>query len=178
MDKIWNNFPDCECLKILLINTGFESLTSLKCINRDLLIEVKKNIEKNRNILQTLACDHKSRYLGMDKFEFLPGHYALLLDWCQNQLCNLSTDTFNAKHSAFSPILSELINSALSNHKKPAKSHRFSEVLVDFSIYIFIMAGKACYETLSLNLPIPKAGTICKGRFVFLLIFFSTYCFF
>lgn len=60
-DKIWDNFPGCECLKT----------------------------------------------------KFFPGHFNLLLDWCENQLCNLPTETFNAKHSTFSPIPSELINSAL-----------------------------------------------------------------
>lgn len=171
MDKIWNDFPGCECLKLILINSGYDNLASLNCINCDSLTKLEDDIEKNRQIVENLTCDHKNIYLERDTFQFLPGHRALLIEWCKNQLKDHQDDLFNKNHPAFSTILSEIIGSALNNYNKSANSHRYSEVLVDFSIYLYIMAGKACYETLSLNLPIPKAGTICTLQFVFFVYF-------
>lgn len=161
MEKVWTNFEGCNCLKLILINVGYDNVASLKCINGELLNDVEKHVEKNNHVLQSLTCEHKNRYLG-EKFEFLPGHRALILDWCQNRLTNSLEDTFNKNHPAFSPILCEIIGSALDNHDRPKNRHRFSQILVDFSIYLFIMAGKSCYETLSANLHLPKAVTICK----------------
>lgn len=161
-DNVWMNFSGCKCLKLILIRFGYDSLASLKCINGDLLSELEKEVEKDRNFLQSLPCDHKNIYLENRSFQLLPGHRALVLDWCQNQIKTVSIETFNGKHPAFPPILSEIIGNALSNYKKPPKTHRYSEVLFNFSIYLFIMAGKACYETISVNLGLPKAGTICK----------------
>lgn len=175
MDKIWNNFPGCECLKFILMDSGYENLASLKCINDKLLSDLEKYVEENRSILDNLTCNHKNKYLQRKTFEFLPGHRALLIDWCENQLKDYSNDAFTRNHPAFSTILRELIGSALNNQNKPIRSHRYSEKLIDFSIYLFIMAGKACYETISLNLPIPKSSTICRLPFVILFILLSTY---
>lgn len=74
MDNFWIEFPGCECLKRVLINSGYDNLASLKCISFDLLSELEKDIQKNRHVLQTLNCGHKKAYLEQNTFEFLPGH--------------------------------------------------------------------------------------------------------
>lgn len=177
MDKIWNNFPGCDCLKLILINSGYDNLASLKCINQDRLNELEVHINENRENLEVLICAHKNRYLEQRKFHFLPGHSALMLNWCENEVQNLlqdevqnKTETFNINDPAFSRILKEIITSGLSNHSKRPNVHRFSEMIMDFSIYLYIMAGKSCYETLSANLPLPKAGTVCKLIFISSLV--------
>lgn len=168
MEDIWCNFSGCSCLQYILIDTGYDNVASLKCINDNLINELESYVDKNReNILQRLNCKHKDAYINQNRFEFFPGHRALLLDWCQNDMKNISTLTFNEKHPSFTPILKEIIDSALKNYKQSVNRHRYSEILIDFSIYLFIMAGKACYETLSANLHLPKSGTICKSYFFF-----------
>lgn len=165
-DNIWINFPGCECVKSILINSGYDNWYSLKCLNDTLLVKVEENVGQNRWITEKLCCEHAKQYHTAKKFEFLPGHSTMLLDWCQNLSQNRSkTDeikSFITKHPAFSPILREILSNALSNYEKPSNTRRFSQNVIDFSIYMYIMSGKACYEVLSANLPLPKAGTVRK----------------
>lgn len=166
-DKIWNNFPGCECLKLVLINSGYDNVQSLMCINDEQLTNLEKYVDENRCIIEELACEHGKSYGTLTKFKFLPGHRAILLDWCQKELTREDSayetqQTFTVENPAFSPILREMIANGLSNHQKPPNSHRFSQLLMDFSIYIYIMAGKSCYEILCANLPLPKTGTVGK----------------
>lgn len=163
MDTFWNKFPGCACLKSILINSGFDNRASLKCMNSNLISEIEKDVENDRSFLENLTCDHKNRYLNHNKFEFIPGHRALIIDWCENDLnSDDRNDVFDKNHPAFSYILKELIDSAMQNYKKHPNTRRYSNKLKDFCIFLYIMAGRACYETLSENLPIPKAGSICK----------------
>lgn len=169
-DKIWNDFPGCLCLKLILINSGYDNLKSLLCITDEKLTMLEKYVEKNRSVTEKIACDHAKSYgfsygtsNSSDQFQFLPGHRAVLLDWCQNKLPKIeASNTFTIKNAAFSPILREMISSALSNHSKPPNVHRFSKILMDFSIYMYIMVGKASYDILCANLPLPKSKTIGK----------------
>lgn len=167
-DKIWKNFPGCECLKSFLINSGYDNIPSLMCINNNEQLEnLEKYIEENRWLTEKLSCEHVKSYGTLTKFQFLPGHRAIILNWCQNKLVPNNetldeTSTFKLGDAAFSPILREIIASALSNHQKPPNSHRFSQLLMDFSIYTYIMAGRACYDILCANLPLPKSGTVGK----------------
>lgn len=176
-DEIWKNFPGCECLKKILINSGYDNIPSLMCINGEQLTNLEKHVKENRWMTEELTCEHVKSYGKSIEFKFLPGHRVTLLDWCQNK-CNvpldvptIETSAFTVEHAAFSPIVREIIANALSNHQKPANSHRFSQILMDFSIYIYIMAGKACYEILCANLPLPKSGTVGKF-FRFSLVMF------
>lgn len=166
-NKIWTQFPGCECLKSILSSFGYDNPYSLKCLNTNTtLIELEEQVQKNNSIIGRFTCEHAERYKLSTKFEFLAGHRALLLNWCQNLNNPVSKqddiDAFINKNPAFSTILKEIIKSALANHGKPPNTKRFSQTLMDFSVYIFIMAGRACYNVLSANLPIPKTGTICK----------------
>lgn len=161
--KFWNDFPGCVCLKSILINFGFDSIPSLKGISDEKITELEKKVEKNRSIIEGIACEHAKSYNKSTKFEFLPGHRSLLLDWCQNDLHKVEENrTFTTENAAFSPLLREIINSALFNHNISKNGHRFSEAIMDFSIYLYVMAGKACYEMLCANLPLPKSGTVGK----------------
>lgn len=82
VDNIWTNFPGCECLKVILVCSGYDNLPSLKCINSDLLIELENHVEENRWMMQNMNCNHKLVYEKQNKYGFLPGHRALLLEWC------------------------------------------------------------------------------------------------
>lgn len=69
---------------------------------------------------------------------------------------------FTTEHPAFSAILRELISSALTNFNRDPKGRKYSEILFDFAIYMYILAGKASYEVMCGNLPLPQVTTICK----------------
>lgn len=117
-----------------------------------------------------LNCDHVELYKQQEKFTILSGHRALLLNWCQNiqvqgqnnEPTEPSFETFILNHPAFTPIMRVIFLTTLRNHKKSANARRFPDVLMNFSIYIYIMAGKASYEIICANIPLPKAGTISK----------------
>lgn len=145
---------------------------SLNRLNESILDELATCI--NREFIQSFECDHKKIYEEIyeekQQFKFLPGHRVLLLEWAkkqhwgqQNIASNSTSDeTIQINHPAFSPIFRDIIRSALKNHDRPPTGHRFSALLTDFCMYIYIMAGKECYETLSGNICISKAGTMCK----------------
>lgn len=176
LDRIWNNFSGCKCLKSILIRSGFENIASLKLINSETLINLEKYVESNRSITDDITCEHSKAYattssttsatstLCKSWFKFLPGHWAILLDWCQNSLKNdipdIRTNEFKVDNPAFSPLFRELISDALYNHQKPDNSYRFSKLVMEFSIYIYIMGGRASYDILCANLPLPKTGAI------------------
>lgn len=169
-EKIWKNFPCCECIKSFLIKSAFDNIASLMCINDEVITKLEEHIDKNRWMIDGLTCRHVELYRSSlatsSKFEFLLGHRAPLLYWCQNDLKSVERElergTFTLEDEAFTSILREMVTSALSNHKKPPNTHRFSQLLMDFAIYVYIMAGRACYEVISENLPLPKAGTVGK----------------
>lgn len=166
-DKIWNGFPGCVCLKSILIECGFDNIPSLMTINDGEIRNLEEYIGNNRSITEKLTCDHSKSYGASsgtsNKFQFLPGHRAILLDWCQNTLhapSSVHNNTFTMEDPAFSPLLRAMIGSARSLHGTPPNTHRFPPLLIDFSIYTYIMAGRACYDVLCANLPLPKTGTI------------------
>lgn len=167
MENLWKSFPGCECIKRILINCGFDSEFAIKCINENNLDALKGCVDKN--FIKTLNCAHLNFYMAQEKFELLPGHRALTLEWSKrmNQTSNqINDERIDIRHPAFSPILREIISTALKNYSKTPHARRFSDFIMNFSIYIYIMAGRACYDILSANIPLPKTGTIRKLGFV------------
>lgn len=166
MEKFWVSFLGCKCSKSILIECGYESEASLKCLNEILLNEVEEYVNSNKDeLLKKIDCEHKKTYTNQKQFKFLLGQRAIILDWCQNHLKNNTTPKFDMKHESFPPLLQDIIDTSLSNYNTPDNRHRYTNLINDFSIYLYIMAGKACYEVLSANLNLPKASTIRKYKF-------------
>lgn len=125
--------------------------------------ELEKNINLNKSILENIECVHtrfyKNSLENSKPFEFLPGHRLYLLNFAQSPAKTDTNQTFD--HPAFSKLLQILFQTALKNYNNTSsKNNRYSEDLMDFAIYIYIMAGKACYEVISANLPMPSFKTI------------------
>lgn len=163
----WRNFSGCSCLVKIFNVCGYDNVHSLKCINDKHLNELEEYVNQNRQIIQSMDCEHSNVYGAQHKFQLLPGHRAYILRWCETQHQNQSHADDICKESllnnpAFSTIMVEIIRSALNNYTKSPNARRFSEVLMNFCIYLYIMASKASYELISANLPIPKAKTIRK----------------
>lgn len=159
------SFPGCQCLKHLLIECGFDNVFTLKMISETHLSELENYINPIRqSLLNGLNCNHASNYMNQSIFKFLPGHRIILLNWpAQIQIdSNRTNEMFSVDHPAFSPVLRETIIYALKNYNKDPKNRQFSDLLSQFSIYMYILAGKASYEMISANFHLPKVPTICK----------------
>lgn len=129
------------------------------------LNELEKGISKNGTIFENFStrCVHAANYVNMNQnFAFIPGHRILLLNFSQRPHQTDSNEAYN--HPAFPILLQYLIKTALNNHEKSASNARYPELLMDFAIYIYIMAGKSCYEIIAANLPLPSAVTV--GKFI------------
>lgn len=150
-----------------MFQCGFDIPQYLEYIDEKNLDDLEKHVDQDRTILgnSNLKCQHITIYVNQSKFKFLPLHRILILNWFR--LTNseqLEKDIVKIEHPAFSSILRALIRTALSNYDKPPRNNRFSEIIFDFSIYLYIMAGRNCYETIAANLPIPKVGTIGENN--------------
>lgn len=175
MKKVWKVFSSCDCLKHILIKCGFNIPQYLSGIDAGNINTLEAYVNSENNFFDSLSlvCDHLNTYKRQPIFKFLPMHRLLILNWSsQSRLNKNSRETFNIEHPAFPPILREIIRLALSNYEnKSATSNRYSELLTDFSIYLFINAGRACYEIISANILLPKAVTIGKmniDRFLYI----------
>lgn len=160
MNTHLENLIICKCLKVLLLECGFENNTSLAKIDDETLAYMEEYINKNRVLFENLPKCHKNVYNQQAIFKFLPAHKISLLN-LKNEIRD-SSKTLNMDNPAFSRILSELVKTALTNANRTPNNHKYSNVLFDFAIYIFIMGGRALYEVLNANLPLPAVSTISK----------------
>lgn len=145
-----------------MIECGFDNGHSLKSINESTIKLVESHVNQNRDILNKLDCRHKESYQQQKQFNFLPGHYVALTN-NQNfvQACSSGQDaTAMQDNPAFSALLKALIASALNNFGREPSGYRYSQLVHEFSMYIYMLGGKANYEVISANLPLPKVVTI------------------
>lgn len=167
-------FVGCECLKKIakkiLEDNGFDSILALKQLDDNYLDQLEHGVKQEeqswQNMIKNINCAHAKIYSEQKKFKFLHGHRIALLKWCNNLNEEKMSSSFDINDPAFSPILKTIIEAALENYNKPANTRRFSKLLMDFSIYIYFMAGKASYEMISANLLLPKPKTISEFIFI------------
>lgn len=153
-------------MKEILCKFGFESSISIESLDDTQLAEIENGV--NHQLIQDLGskCDHIKTYESQAKFHFLLGHKILLQKWIKTVIKFhsdfMSSQTFKKNHAAFSPTLRSMIDAALVNYGRTSNARKFSKNLMDFAIYLYISAGKASYEILCANLPLPKGNTISK----------------
>lgn len=126
-------------------------------------------------VIESIRCRHKCYYEAQDRFYFLPAHYMALVSASTSTRANTSTSTPASSmvsqvasstrinfvnHPAFSPLLKSIIETAMQNFSKDPRGFRYSNLIHDFSMYIFMLGGKANYEIICANLPLPKVTTI------------------
>lgn len=145
----------------ILDKSGYDTKTALLALDDEAINQLEQYIFENKAVLQ------KTSFQTDGIFKFKPGHRKFLLEipkQIKNMIGHLdrrADQTDDVSHSSdFSYILNLLINAAKLNSKKQPKGSRYHENIRYFATYIYIMCGKACYETLSANLPLPKAQTI------------------
>lgn len=141
----------------ILKKTGFDSILSIQNINEKALQDLEKYINKNKSILDGIELP--DTYVTSEEFIILPGHKQIILN-----LSTILRDQEEKEISNFilTELMTLLVDCAKQNFGNEPHQNRYNDIIRYFSIYIFLMSGRACYETLSHNLPIPHATTIRK----------------
>lgn len=153
------NFLGCplsEELKNILNNSGFDNELALSDITSETISDIEKYESRNYDS-------------ATPKFSFLPGHRAVLMNipkkitgfsaWKEKNRTS-TTDILESPKVSF--IMKEMVKTALSNSDVDIKRRRYSESIKNFGIYLYIMCGKAAYEVISQNLPLPQPSTISE----------------
>lgn len=158
---IFNRFVGNEIPEVLikiLTATGFDTKCALDLLTEKSIAEIEGYVNANRATIANTTYEKKLN------FKFLPGHRSILLSFPKKiqSFNEKSNEISYCDSSDFSFILKSLIETVESNAGKHPKAVRYNEVVKYFSLYIYLHCGRACYETLSANLPIPKANTICE----------------
>lgn len=172
-----------ECVQKILNENGFTSELSLLSIDDEML----KNVEKYTNeflkvVINDLDCCHSAAYksqIAEKKFQFAPGHKALILQLPRQLQDNLdktpSMSQFEAMHAnveglfgdspALTNILKALVRDSFNNFQKPSTRNRYSDTIKYFATYLYMMCGRKCYEVLQSNLAMPAVSTVGMYNF-------------
>lgn len=158
LEKLLNDKLHPDIVKILK-RSGFDTIFSISSINESAIAEIEQYASEDKTVLKNTSYEHT------DNFMFKPGHKLSILN-LSNHIKSLSEKKSDEKEQYdsfdFSFILRTLIDTAQNNSMRHPKGYRYNEVVRYFATYVYLLCGKACYETLSSNLPIPQASTICK----------------
>lgn len=129
-------------------------------------MEIEEFINNHRQILDKTSFD------STQIFRFRPGHKKFILNLSAYFSNQFESKDFvknvqeNDGYNDFSYILKSLIGVAKLNAGRDSKGFRYNESIRYFATYIYLLCGKACYEALSANLPIPQANTIREYIFI------------
>lgn len=164
----------------LLLSAGFDSKIALRELDTNCIGAIEEHTQKNRHLLLGTVYEHENQ------FELLPGHRKVILKLSKyvNELAVAKpVDNVSFQRPELSLILRSLLEMAEMNSNKLPKGFRYSEIIRNFATYIFLMCGRACYDTLCANLPIPKTDTIGKyfipdfmDEYLILKLQFPTIC--
>lgn len=168
------------CIQKILSSCGYYNLTSLGNISQENIVEIEEQVNGYRNVIQELDCCFQDFYKNQDKFQFLPGHSSFIMTMSKHVSSYIKQRNEHGQredhysnhdsnfielcmqYPGFSVIMKELINSAFHIQSTTINNVRYSDNIVFFFTYIFILCGRSCYEILQQNLPIPSIDTIRK----------------
>lgn len=166
------------CVKKILIFSAYECANSLRLLNEEKIVEIEKYVSDfGRSIIDELNCCHSEKYRNQRTFKFLPGHRSLLMSHV-SYAKKISEINFDKKvadlpkqcDEPYSVVLREWIKSAQINSKKPKNQASYSDVIRYFCTFVYLTGGRASYDILQRNLPIPSTKTIrkCSGFIEFM----------
>lgn len=141
---------------------GYDNPIAIKGLNTETVLEIEKYVNENLNDVLV-----NSIYSNMKEFSFLPGHKAILLslpsyvDEFDRTTQKSSTDCF-VDTLPLSYIMKKMIKTGMKNYDRDKKHNQFLVEIKHWATYLYMMCGKACYEILCHNLPLPQANTIRK----------------
>lgn len=158
MERILNEKIPFDIVQILGC-CGFENELSISSITSDTINEIEDYVNEDLSILNNTS------YEGVSHFKLKPGHKCAILNLpnhVHRSKESNSDGSDQCKMSDFSYILRTFIETAETNFGKHPKGFRYNETCRHFATLIYLMCGRACYEALCANLPIPQPSTIRK----------------
>lgn len=125
----------CEC--------GFETKTAILKIAPADINEIEQYVNEDLSMLKNTS------YEGVSHFKLKPGHRLFILDLpnrinCWNET-NIRINSRQCNITDFSYILRTFIETVGENYGKEPKGFRYNETSRYFSLFIYLMCGKACY---------------------------------
>lgn len=183
MNNFWENFQIYigekipEVIVKIMVASGYNCAPSLDGIDEKEIAQIEKHINgRSKSVLVD-----SPHYSQMKTFEFLPGHKKLLILLGKRAGQYKSSVNSYDKEENFSKVLQgasfmmkELVKSMQDNLNVAPTKRRYSEAIQQFSIYIYLLSGKAAYEVLCNNLPMPQVSTICNKQLVFVFLYLRT----
>lgn len=148
----------------ILTASGFDSKFSIKNLTHESIKEIEGFFNTNYSELSNGLVG--TRYENTRPFRILPGHQALIKSLPQYIEHIQEINQPPAATNDFSYVLKLILESAENNIGREPKGRRYNESLSSYATFIYLMCGRACYEALSANLPIPQANTICEFTYL------------
>lgn len=149
---------------------------SLLGLNEESLVSVESFAQKSlQHLIKQLNCCHSEIYRNQTEFQFIPGHKSLILKIPEKLELAKKLDSRPVSLSALcqhmidrisdmpmtSTLFNEFLKTVVMNENRAKTRFRYTEIIRSFSMYIYMLCGRNCYEILSSNLPIPDSSTIC-----------------
>ena len=128
-------------------------------INSEIIGDIEEFLNENMQQLENTS------YKNITKFKLKPGHKSILLglpDEIKKLRESQHEDNLLDKIKNFPEMLKIFLQTAQSNFGRPPNGLRYCEVNRNFSTLVYMLCGRACYDTLSANLPMPTSHTIRK----------------
>lgn len=148
-----------NCVKKVLTACGYDTFSSIRGITNESILDIEKVINDSfRATVDSFNCSHAHFYMNQTQFKFLPGHADFLR--------GISTYTFTVKDpveqstTEYQTILQAMLDNL--RHSTGKIRAKYNELIRNFATYVFLKAGRSCYEFLQSNLPLPSTKTICE----------------
>lgn len=154
-----------ESVVEILKRSDYDNATSISGLNERNIIELEKFVTEH--FIDLIRTDATYSHISKT-FHFLPGHKTHLLllptviEKFRKNSMSKQLDKQPIKLNGATFILKEIVESFRKNVSNQPKQRRYSEVLQYFAIYVYMLCGKAGYEIVCKNLPLPQISTISK----------------
>lgn len=145
------------CVKKVLDVCGYDTLMSIFGIKDDSISQIEDIMNGQfGSTIQSFDCSHAEYYKQQTRFRFLPGHADFLRAISKLEFPNSNNEAMNESTPTLQAMVNEFQNATGRNRAK------YSDFVRYFATYIFLKAGRSCYEFLNSNLPLPSVKTVCK----------------
>lgn len=158
-----------NCVKFFLSVCVYDTLTSIQNISLESIDDIENHMNICTEALQGLDCCHADAYKTQSKFKLLPGHRDFLLSMSKYKSNNSqkddSLDKQNTNQNSSLPVvLQAMIQTSQQNAGTNKYNAHYNDLIRYFATYVFLLAGRSCYEFLKRNLQLPSTKTVCKFK--------------
>lgn len=166
-----------KCVQFILRCCGYNRTLSLENFCNKNLSDIEECIRKFFSIaIKNFDCTSHgcpiAHYKHQNVFKILPGHRTMITSLAEyinryhqkklQENCHSFLRKNIETHSGFSKIMKEMIQAAVESDQGSKNKSQYTDVMKYFGTYVFNMAGRACYNFLCKNLPLPSASSVCE----------------